>query len=118
NNNVELELVEGFVSGEEFPVGQTNVTYNLVVGNQIIATCSFLVTVEESMGISDVNSGNLSYYPNPVKNKLHISYEKRIDEISIFDLSGQKVLEQKVGSDSIQVDLSELSSGIHIVKIL
>ncbi|SKB94757.1 gliding motility-associated C-terminal domain-containing protein, partial [Salegentibacter salinarum] len=42
-----IELIEGYASGEEFPVGETKVTYKVTdpAGNSV--TCSFIVIVEE-----------------------------------------------------------------------
>ena len=48
NSNAELVLVSGLASGSEFPIGTTTITYNLVDGEEILDTCSFEVTVNES----------------------------------------------------------------------
>lgn len=42
----ELTLSSGLASGAEFPVGTTEVTYNLVLNDAIINTCTFSVIVE------------------------------------------------------------------------
>lgn len=43
-----IELVEGFASGEEFPVGTTTVTYQVTDGTGNVGTCSFDVTVTDT----------------------------------------------------------------------
>ncbi|MBZ9730950.1 HYR domain-containing protein [Salegentibacter sp. JZCK2] len=42
-----IELIEGFASGEEFPVGETRVTYEVTDAAGNSASCSFTVIVEE-----------------------------------------------------------------------
>ncbi|SKB81480.1 gliding motility-associated C-terminal domain-containing protein, partial [Salegentibacter holothuriorum] len=42
-----IELIEGFASGEEFPVGETRVTYEVTDASGNSVSCSFVVIVEE-----------------------------------------------------------------------
>ncbi|PRX51834.1 HYR domain-containing protein [Salegentibacter salegens] len=42
-----IELIEGYASGEEFPVGETIVTYEVTDASGNTASCSFTVIVEE-----------------------------------------------------------------------
>ncbi len=60
---------------------------------------------------------DISIFPNPVKNTLHISdlNGENIQHISIYDQTGRAILLQHE-SDNI-IDVSALSSGMYIVKI-
>ncbi len=59
----------------------------------------------------------LSLYPNPVNNgKVYISTKNDLDkEIIIFDVLGKKVLQTVMSSKELNV--SNLSSGVYIIKI-
>ncbi|RKS95099.1 putative secreted protein (Por secretion system target) [Flavobacterium limicola] len=59
----------------------------------------------------------LSLYPNPVNNgKVYISTKNDLDkEIIIFDVLGKKVLQTTISSRELNV--SNLSSGVYIIKI-
>lgn len=59
----------------------------------------------------------LSLYPNPVSNgKVYISSKNDLDkEIIIFDVLGKKVLQTTISSRELNV--SNLSSGVYIIKI-
>ena len=59
----------------------------------------------------------LSLYPNPVSNgKVYISTKNDFDkEIIIFDVLGKKVLQTMINSRELNV--SNLSSGVYIIKI-
>lgn len=55
-------------------------------------------------------------YPNPVKDRLHISIRngKIVDRASIFSLSGSLIMSV---SDTANIDISCLESGFYIIKI-
>lgn len=59
----------------------------------------------------------LSLYPNPVSNgKVYISTKNDFDkEIIIFDVLGKKVVQTMISSRELNV--SNLSSGVYIIKI-
>ena len=59
----------------------------------------------------------LSLYPNPVSNgKVYISTKNDLDkEIIIFDVLGKKVLQTMLSSRELNV--SNLTSGVYIIKI-
>ncbi|KIA94157.1 MULTISPECIES: T9SS type A sorting domain-containing protein [unclassified Flavobacterium] len=59
----------------------------------------------------------LSLYPNPVSNgKVYISSKNDLEkEITIFDVLGKKVLQTQISSKELNV--SNLSPGVYIIKI-
>ena len=50
-----IELISGLASGEAFPEGTTEVTYKVTDASGNEATCSFTVTVENTMDIETMN---------------------------------------------------------------
>jgi len=60
--------------------------------------------------------GNISIYPNPVKNTLHISNitDEDIQDISIYSQTGREI---RLQHTSDIIDVSTLSPGMYIVKI-
>lgn len=113
---VEIVLVEGLASGSAFPIGTTTVTHNVVFNGEVLETCSFDITVEEFMNVSDLSKNSLNVYPNPVKDILNISDNKEISNISIYDLSGKKVYTQKAINKQVKINLAHLSTGVYLVK--
>jgi hypothetical protein len=59
----------------------------------------------------------LSLYPNPVMNgKVYISTKNDLEkEIAVFDVLGKKVLQVHLNSKELNV--SDLSPGVYIIKI-
>jgi hypothetical protein len=67
-----------------------------------------------SLGTGDLNSFNISIYPNPVQNILYINSEFPIEHITIYTLQGQLINE----TTNNQIDVSKLNSGIYIASII
>jgi hypothetical protein len=68
--------------------------------------------------IDHYNSGNLSIFPNPANSVLTIKSEvNTVSLIEIFSLSGVKVMQQKINSDTQLIDISQIPSGMYIYKI-
>ena len=60
---------------------------------------------------------NLSYSPNPVSNILNVSNNSIISSIEITSLLGQSVMYKKTNSLQSEIDLTNLSKGIYIMKV-
>lgn len=60
----------------------------------------------------------LKYYPNPVKDIFNISGNQTITSLEIYNLSGQNILNQKFDNKDISVNLSRLTSGNYIAKVI
>jgi hypothetical protein len=70
---------------------------------------------EHISGIDMNSDGSSLLYPNPTKGIVYISPDINSENIQIINLMGQVVL--NASSDSKRLDLSELKSGVYIVKI-
>lgn len=75
------------------------------------------VCIEESeMSVNDEFLSEVSIHPNPVKDVLNISTEKSVESISVFNLTGQKVISDvKVLNGKINV--STLVPGAYIFHV-
>lgn len=68
------------------------------------------------------NVASFEVYPNPVSEILSIQMNEPIDSktafLSIFDVTGKSIIQEKIGSQIIKVDLSNYSAGIYFVQIM
>jgi len=66
----------------------------------------------------DYASTDISIYPNPVKNTLHIAdlNDNTIQNITIFDQMGRQILLQNTSVNTL--DVSALSSGVYIIQVV
>jgi hypothetical protein len=67
--------------------------------------------------IASINKeDNSVIYPNPFTTKLNVITEKNSD-IKIADISGKEVYSNKVNSESVLIDLSNLNAGVYFITI-
>lgn len=90
--------------------------------------CQLRNTVNPTIGADEISVGTLGtnnfalsekirFYPNPVKSILNIENDSPISKVEVFNLTGQAILNQTVNTKSAQINLSNLSSGIYLVRI-
>lgn len=72
---------------------------------------------DASLSTNIFDTNDFSYYPNPVKNTLNLSFNQEISNVEIYNLLGQKVNANSVGANQGQVDMSNLSNGVYLVKV-
>lgn len=73
---------------------------------------------DASLSNNSFDSSNFKFYPNPVKNVLNLSYSQEITTVEVFNMVGQKVSSNTLGATTGQVDMSQLSNGVYLVKIV
>jgi hypothetical protein len=70
-----------------------------------------------TFGTNDNEIAGFEYYPNPADNLLNLSARTNIDSVIIYNILGQKVIDQNVNSMSTALDVSTLSSGTYIMRV-
>jgi hypothetical protein len=86
-----------------------------IVMDEIRIGNTWIDVVPSSLGVSSTNLETVSIYPNPAKNFIQISTDaSSVHTVSIFTLEGKNVLS---ASNTNQIDVSNLSSGIYLVSI-
>lgn len=64
------------------------------------------------------SQADLIVFPNPVEEKLNIQLSNGMKQISIYDSAGKQLFNQVVDQlPSVQIDLSALPTGIHVLTI-
>jgi hypothetical protein len=48
---------------------------------------------------------------------LNLSYNQEISNVEIFNLLGQRVNSNNINANEAQVDMSNLSNGVYLVKV-
>ncbi len=72
------------------------------------------------LGVSELQTLKFSLYPNPVKDKLNIvlSSETNNATVTIYNVLGNKVMNKSLNNVFNKIDISNLSSGIYLVKVV
>jgi hypothetical protein len=71
-----------------------------------------------SVDIEDISSEEeISIYPNPAKDIVHINTSSDVEKIELISISGQLMLEQNTFGNQIDLNVSEIETGIYFVRI-
>lgn len=111
-------------------------SYNSIITNSpVVAGQTYYVRVsgysEESEGsfclevstngvlsTEEFAKNSLKAYPNPVKNTLTLSNTTAITDVAIFNLLGQQIVTKAVNANEGQIDMSHLSAGAYLVRVM
>ncbi|VXC28175.1 Por secretion system C-terminal sorting domain-containing protein [Flavobacterium sp. 9AF] len=84
-----------------------------------VALGTFGIQVNDtSLSTSVFDLNNFKAYPNPVKDILNLEYSSDMTSVSIFNMIGQEVINQKVNATSANINMTELNSGAYIVNVV
>ncbi|RFN58417.1 T9SS type A sorting domain-containing protein [Marixanthomonas ophiurae] len=84
--------------------------------NEFILTNTVTTTYVEQLGVESFREEIIYIYPNPVENKLFIIGVSNYSKISIYDLPGHKIMEQKIVQDSVSLNVEHISRGVYFLK--
>jgi len=69
------------------------------------------------LGLNDNVFSNLVVYPNPVNNELFIRNSEPIKAVTIFAITGQKLLHLAPNNTSVKINTDRLQSGVYFAHI-
>lgn len=81
------------------------------------ASQNLVVVHTDVENVKDLSS-LIQVYPNPAVDNVRInSMGTNLQQISVYDLKGRNVMTENVNSNEINLSVSDLSSGIYILKV-
>jgi len=111
-----------YASFEVYNSSRSSIATDLQTGYTVVVTAqdgvtkkTYTVTVITS--VVPVESTRVNAYPNPFTEEFTIGGGKVIREIAIFNMLGQKVLEQTDGDTVVTVSASNLRTGVYFLTI-
>jgi len=131
-----------YTAPDENVTDETNLTYTFEQSNQCgpgtvattetVAGQSYYLFVLNTGGESDVvvdlsnailsTSDNtiegFTFYPNPTSNVLNVKANSSIDTITIYNTLGQQILNKTIGATTSQLNVSNLTTGVYLLKVV
>ena len=83
--------------------------------NDDIAIARYHTGINTSVAEIGVES-KLSVFPNPAVNQLTVTSEKTLNNVELLDALGRTVLTQTSNANRFQLDLSQIPSGIYLLR--
>jgi hypothetical protein len=89
--------------------------YYVFVANHVGVTD--IVIDGTNLGTEDITIEGFVYYPNPAGNTINLRAQENIERAAIYNMLGQKVLDQNVNAISSELNLSNLATGTYILQV-
>lgn len=80
-------------------------------------SAALAVTVTVSLNVNAFDFAQLKVYPNPVIERLNISFDHQLEKVEVYNLLGQVVRLQEPNFTETEVDMSNLPASTYIVRI-
>lgn len=75
------------------------------------------VNTNAYLGLEDISVNKVKIYPNPFADKITISSAKRMDKISVLDITGKVIFKNEVNDFNSNLQLENLSKGTYLVRV-
>jgi len=103
-------LLTGQTPGETLYVRVTGYSASQ---NDTFNICAF---DPNASSVANNQIAGFEFYPNPVNNTLNLSAQDQIENVNIYNVTGQEVINIQPNKVQAQVDMSQLRNGIYFVK--
>lgn len=100
------------------PTGVTDVRllFYKTTGNRPLRMDNVSITLDNTASVKDLSKFNFKSFPNPAKDNLKLTAENNINKVEIYSLLGQQVINKNLDSKNAEVNISNLSKGVYLVK--
>ncbi|SRX55416.1 T9SS type A sorting domain-containing protein [Aequorivita sp. CIP111184] len=72
---------------------------------------------KSTLGVEQNSLKDFTFYPNPTQDIVNLSAKNTIENVSIYSLLGQEVLQSSPKQKSPSLNISSLASGIYVMKV-
>jgi len=99
-------------------VGSYTVSYNVsdAAGNPAVQVTR-TVNVVDTLDITNIDSNPINVYPNPTASNWTVASSSIINSVKLFNLLGQKVFEKTSNDTKVNIDASNLETGVYMLQI-
>ena len=112
NGNFSKVVLSALTPGTTLYIGVW--TYSTTVGGDGDFQLS---AYDASLSNNAFSNSNFTFYPNPVKDILNLSYSQNISKVQVINLLGQEMIVKTMNETQGQIDMSPLSAGTYLVKV-
>jgi len=77
------------------------------------SACTNIIT----LGTKTLDVDTFKFYPNPVDDKLFLSYSKELTSVRIINMIGQELSLKTINANTAQIDMSNLPRGTYLIEV-
>lgn len=71
----------------------------------------------EMLGVNNETIESLVFYPNPVNDQLTVRASSNIDDVIIYNMTGQVIYRAFIGKTETQIEISDILPGIYLMRL-
>ncbi len=71
-----------------------------------------------NLGADDNTIEGFGFYPNPANETINLTAADTIESIELFSIIGQRVMSQTINATSTELNVSDLSTGTYLMKVI
>lgn len=87
-----------------------------ITGGTESVTIEVSQDADQTVSVFEIFESKVKLSPNPATNIVTIQGAEKYDIVSVFDQSGRKLIETKINNKVKSLDISQLQSGVYVVK--
>ncbi|MCB0761495.1 MAG: T9SS type A sorting domain-containing protein [Flavobacteriales bacterium] len=121
----ENAVTDNYFAGLDFTTEADQTYYIMIDGFNgegvaevgVLADGQYCIHITQlTINVEELNSYNVSIFPNPAKDQVRINSDLIVDRLEIYNVVGEVVMSvERPQSRSLTLDLSDLSEGIYVV---
>ncbi len=97
--------------------GTTYYIFAALTDSASVTRATVSINLSGILGTEENSLQAFTYYPNPVTNELNLSAKNTIDQVSIFNIMGQKIYAEKINNTNSIINLSFLQQGMYVMTV-
>jgi hypothetical protein len=102
------------------PLGLNQYTVTVIAANGCLSTDTIDVTIQDCASLEELNGMNVSIYPNPTSDMTTIDLsqiESEVSSVKVIDWFGKTVKSFEPETSIIEMNVSDLATGVYIVEV-
>lgn len=93
-----------------------NTTYYVFVATAL-PRADFSINLSAILGTPENSIEGFTFYPNPTSGEINLSARNTIDSVQFFNLLGQVVYQEHIGTTQRSIPLAHLETGLYVMSI-
>jgi hypothetical protein len=98
-------------------IGSTPVSYVYVDANGCSDTAQSSIYVDICLGADAIVEGGFNAYPNPFSDQIVLSSSKIIEQVEVYNASGQLMFTQQTQTSMVELNMNAYESGVYFIRI-
>ncbi len=118
-NDTGIDVFDGFASAvAETPDNNPCMAFAGTSGGGGFGFGLYFDAQNSIVGVEENSFEGFKFFPNPAQEILNLSANNTIENVSLFSLLGQKVMNTSVDQNNSSINIASLTPGVYLMKVM